>query len=122
MDDPDLLYQIVAPILGSEGYAIADSADKYAKNPEGMVRSLQMRGLNVIKAKKFQDSITTGIFYMKNFRIHCVRTQHMLREANAYVWDAVNGIAINKPVDKYNHLWDAARYVVTTVFRNQFAT
>ena len=122
VDDPDLLYQIVAPILGSEGYAIADSADKYAKNPEGMVRSLQMRGLNVIKAKKFQDSITTGISYMKNFRIHCVRTQHMLREANAYVWDAVNGIAINKPVDKNNHLWDAARYVVTTVFRNQFAT
>lgn len=121
VDDPDVLYNILAPILGEEGYAIADSADRYARNPEGMVKSLQLRGLNIIKAKKFADSVTTGIAYMKNFRIHCVRTRHMLREANAYVWDAVNGIAINKPVDKNNHLWDAARYVVTTVFRNQFA-
>lgn len=122
VDDPDLLYQIVAPILGSEGYAIADSADKYAKNPEGMVKSLQMRGLSVIKAKKFQDSITTGIAYMKNFRIHCVKTKNMRNEANTYVWDAVNGITINKPVDKNNHLWDAARYVVMTVFRSQIAS
>ena len=121
IDDPDLLYQIVAPILGSEGYAIADSADKYAKNPEGMVKSLQMRGLSVIKAKKFQDSITTGISYMKNFHIHCVKTKNMRNEANTYVWDAVNGITINKPVDKNNHLWDAARYVVMTVFRNYIA-
>lgn len=121
VDDPDLLYQVVAPILGADGYAIADSADKYAKNPEGMVKSLQMRGLNVIKAKKFQDSITIGISYMKNFRIHCVRTRNMLNEANAYVWDSVNGATINKPVDKNNHLWDAARYVVMTVFRSQIA-
>ena len=121
VDDPDVLYNILAPILGEEGYAIADSADRYARNPEGMVKSLQLRGLNIIKAKKFADSVTTGIAYMKNFHMHCVRTRHMLREANAYVWDAVNGIAINKPVDKNNHLWDAARYVVTTVFRNQFA-
>ena len=121
VDDPELLYTIVAPILGEEGYAIADSADKYAKNPEGMVRTLQMRGLNVIKAKKFADSITTGISYMKNFRIHCVKTKNMRTEANSYVWDNVNGIPINKPIDKFNHLWDAARYVVMTVFRNYIA-
>lgn len=121
VDDPEVLYQVVAPILGAEGYAIADSADRYAKNPEGMVRSLQMRGLSVIKAKKFPDSITTGISYMKNFRIHCVKTRNMRNEANTYVWDSVNGLAINKPVDKNNHLWDAARYVVMTVFRNQIA-
>ena len=58
---------------------------------------------------------------MKNFRIHCVKTKNMRNEANTYVWDAVNGITINKPVDKNNHLWDAARYVTTTVFRNYIA-
>lgn len=121
VDDPEVLYNIVAPILGKHGYAIADSADKYAKNPEGMVRSLQLRGLNVIKAKKFQDSITIGISYMKNFRIHCVKTKNMKNEANTYVWDSINGLAINKPVDKNNHLWDAARYVVMTAFRNHIA-
>lgn len=122
VDDPDMLYSIVKPILGANGYAIADSADKYAKNPEGMVKSLQMRGLSVIKAKKFQDSITIGISYMKNFRIHCVRTKNMQIEANSYVWDFVNGFLINRPKDKYNHLWDAARYVVMTIFRNQIAS
>ena len=122
VDNPDTLYEVVYSIIGSDGYAIADSADKYAKNPEGMVRSLQMRGLNVIKAKKFQDSITIGISYMKNFRIHCVKTKNMLNEANTYVWDMVNGITINKPVDKNNHLWDASRYVVMTVFRNHIAS
>lgn len=121
VDDPDLLYSIVEPLLGTKGYAVADSADKYAKNPEGMVKALQMRGLNVIKAKKLADSITVGISYMKNFRIHCVKTRNMRDEANSYVWDSVNGIRLNKPVDKKNHLWDAARYVVMTVFRNYIA-
>lgn len=117
VDDPELLHQVVAPIIGNS-YAICDSADKYAKNPEGMVRALQLRGLNVIKAKKTADSITTGIGYIKAFRIHCVNTRNMRTEANSYVWDTINGIAINRPVDKFNHLWDAARYVVMTVFRN----
>lgn len=122
VDDPDVLYEVLAPYISNEKYAVADSADKYAKNPDGMVRSLRLRGLNVIKARKGPDSITTGISYMKNFRIHCVKTRNMRTEANSYVWDSVNGIPINKPIDKFNHLWDAARYVVTAVFRRNIAS
>lgn len=122
VDDPDTLCTVVESIMTSkDDYALADSADKYAKNPEGMVRTLQLRGFNVIKAKKGPDSIITGITYMKNFRIHCVNTRNMKNEAGSYVWDSINGIAINKPVDKNNHLWDAARYVVTSVFRNHIS-
>ena len=39
-------------------------------------------------------------------------------EANSYVWETVNGIAINYPHDEFNHLWDAARYAVQSEFKN----
>lgn len=120
VDDPETLYAITAPIIGRL-WAFADSADRYANNPEGMVRSLQMRGLNVCKVKKTSDSIIDGITYMKNFRIHCVRTRNMLNEANSYVWEMINGIKTGRPVDKNNHLWDAARYVVLASLKSYIA-
>ena len=46
------------------------------------------------------------------FRLHIVRSRNFQTEANSYVWDSVNGITINQPIDKFNHLWDAARYAV----------
>lgn len=122
VSEPDTACDIVASILGERGYAIADCADKYAKNPEGMVQSMNMRGLSVIKAKKGPDSIVNGIYQVQNFRLHCVRSKNMQVEANSYIWDSVNGIPIPKPKDQFNHLWDAVRYVVYTVFYGNIAS
>ncbi len=121
IDDIDVLHTVITGIMCETDIAVGDSADKYAKNPEGMIYPLQMRGVNIIKVKKEQGSIDNGIAIMKCFRIHCVNTRNMRAEANGYVWDSVNGIRLNRPVDKNNHLWDAARYAVMTFFRNRVA-
>ncbi len=77
-----------------------------------MVDGLLLRGLSVVKAKKYAGSVTDGIHMVKSFRLHIVRSRNFQTEANSYVWDSVNGITINQPIDKFNHLWDAARYAV----------
>lgn len=123
VDDPqklDTIIRQVAPELAQRGsgriVAIADTADKYAKNPEGMVSALALRGLNVFKANKGAGSIITGITRVKEFDMHCVDTRNMKIEAGSYVWDSINGIPIGRPIDKFNHLWDAVRYVVQTLY------
>ena len=40
-----------------------------------------------------------------------VKSPNFIKEANSYGWDSINGIPINKPIDRFNHLWDALRYV-----------
>lgn len=109
--DPAILYECVKDIV-RDLPVFADSADKYAKNPESMVDGLLFRGVNILKAKKYAGSVTDGIHMVKSFRLHVVRSQNMLSETNAYVWDSVNGIRLNRPIDKFNHLWDAVRYAV----------
>lgn len=109
--DPALLYDAIEGTVGRMPI-FADSADKYAKNPESMVDGLLLRGLSVVKAKKYAGSVTDGIHMVKSFRLHIVRSRNFQTEANSYVWDSVNGITINQPIDKFNHLWDAVRYAV----------
>lgn len=121
-DDPQVLYTILAHVApeimihDSRIVAIADTADRYAKVPDGMVQALMMRGVNIFKARKYSGSIMDGITRMKEFAMHCVDTRNMRSEAGAYVWGSINGVPLNMPVDKNNHLWDAARYVVNTMY------
>lgn len=113
IEDPERMYAATSVFFSTAiNRCYADCADRYAKSPEGMITQLRRRGLPVIPVKKYSGSVVDGITYMKDCRIHCVRTKNMHTEANSYVWDEVNGIPINYPKDKYNHLWDAARYVV----------
>lgn len=113
IDDPEVLFKAIAPHFSRTiNRCYADCADRYAKSPEGMISSLCRRGLPVIPVKKYPGSVIDGITYMKDCRIHCVRTKNMYTEANSYVLDKVNGESINYPKDGFNHLWDAARYTV----------
>lgn len=112
IEDPVVLYDAVQPFFDGRVRCWADSADKYASNPIGMVEALQARGLAISKAKKYQGSLVDGIFSMKNFKLNIVKTKNFQREANSYVWDTANGIQLLKPKDTNNHLWDAARYPV----------
>lgn len=110
--DPDLLADICKKLFTHGGPIICDSADRYAKNPEGMVQSLQVRGVMVQKFHKYPDSITAGIDKMKNFKIKIVRNRDWQNEHGAYVWESINGILTNRPTDGNNHYFDAARYLV----------
>ena len=50
---------------------------------------------------------------MKKKKIHIVKNhlyKQALKEQQNYKMKEIAGIQINQPVDKWNHIWDAARY------------
>lgn len=50
---------------------------------------------------------------MKNKKIHIVKNHlyaYVKKEKENYRLKEVNGIAINQPIDDFNHFWDSARY------------
>lgn len=122
IDDPEILYQAVKPFFTKKTYCFADSADKYASNPEGMINSLVARGLPVMKVNKYHGSLVDGIYLVKNFRLNFVRSRELQNEVNAYVWDSVNGIQLLKPKDGNDHLLDAIRYDVMSEHKNFLTT
>lgn len=115
--DAGQLHECISGLFHPNEYCYADSADKYATNASGQIEALQLKGLPVIATKKYSGSIVDGISIIKNFKIYIVRNRATEIEANAYVWDSVNGIPINKPVDKFNHFWDAVRYPAISEWR-----
>lgn len=73
---------------------------------------------NVIAVKKGEDSIRFGISLMKSKRIFVTRTSiNLLREFKKYIWKPLaNGKPGSKPIDKFNHAIDAARYICMWYF------
>lgn len=61
--------------------------------------------LNITPTIKFKGSIVSGIALMQDYNIN-IEGENLVKEFNNYVWD-IKGV---KPVDRYNHLIDAARY------------
>lgn len=93
----------------------ADSSDKHVSENKGsieMVRGLRKLGWKVSKVSK-----TKGVMFwinsMKLKKIHIVKNkfyQQAKKEKENYRMKEINGIAINQPIDKYNHFWDGGRY------------
>jgi len=90
----------------------ADSSDKYTGENKGtveMVSSLDELGWLISKVSKTK-SIMFWIGSMKDKKIHIVKN-HLYREAKKeqenYRFKEINGQAINQPIDKFNHFWDA---------------
>jgi phage terminase large subunit len=100
----------------------ADSSDKHVSEKKGtvqMVRELFARGWEIAKVSKTKG-IMFWILDLKRYKIHIIvdrTTEHgekmyqaMKEEAENYTMKEVQGIEINQPNDKFNHLWDAIRY------------
>ena len=93
----------------------ADSADKYAsdKGVVEMVSSLRDTYFwNISKVSKTK-TVMYWLGSMKKKRINIVNNHlvhHAKKEQQYYRMKTINGIAINQPVDEFNHMWDAARY------------
>ncbi|WP_294733355.1 hypothetical protein [uncultured Flavobacterium sp.] len=50
---------------------------------------------------------------MKKKKIHIIKNhlhEEATKEQQNYKMKEIAGIAINQPIDKWNHMWDAARY------------
>jgi len=86
---------------------IADSADPKT------IKELKLLGWNIRGAKKGADSIRHGIDKIKRYEaLNIVNDKYWKEEQISYIWgkDKKTNKSTNKPVDKYNHLWDALRY------------
>jgi len=93
-----------------------DSADKYTGENKGtveMVRGLKIEGFeNAYKISKTK-SVMFWLNSMKTKKIHIVKNhlyQQALKEQQNYRMREINGIAINQPIDNFNHIWDDMRY------------
>lgn len=93
----------------------ADSSDKHVSENKGaieMVKGLKKLGWKVSKVIK-SKSVMFWLTSMKKKKIHIVKN-HMYMQAKKerenYRMKEINGIAINQPEDKYNHMWDGDRY------------
>jgi len=87
---------------------IADSADPR------LIQEVFNAGILIYPVIKGTGSINAGIEKMKSMKIFVTkRSLNLQEELRNYVWDKdKNGRFINKPIDKYNHCIDAARYYV----------
>jgi phage terminase large subunit len=86
---------------------IADPADPKA------IDYLTDEGFWCEPAEKGPDSIRFGIERIQSFEAGmfiAIDSLNWWAERENYVWQKKDGKDINKPIDAYNHCWDAARY------------
>ena len=88
------------------------------------IDDLNRRGVRAIPAKKGPDSINYGIRFLQGYEIIVdIRCQNFKNEIQAYHWaEDKYGNALQKPVDKDNHLMDALRYATEEIQLSSIAT
>lgn len=81
------------------------------------IQELGNDGWQVDPADKGPDSVSHGIDLMKSYKIHITRRSINLdAERRKYKWaEDKNGKSLQKPIDEFNHLIDAARYRISKV-------
>ncbi len=111
----ELMYQtgqtnqdIANALKGYDKYIICDSAEPKS------IEELRRAGLKVEPAEKGRDSINVSIDILRSKRLNITRDSIYLRkELGAYKYkvDKLTGKSLNEPIDSFNHLIDALRYV-----------
>ncbi len=97
----------------------ADSADPKT------IKELKNLGWDIRGAKKGQDSIRHGIDNIKKYEaLNIVNCKHWKNEQISYIWgkDKKTDKPTNKPIDDFNHLWDALRYGIQGLKRKRAKT
>jgi len=93
-----------------------DSADKYTGENKGTVE--MVKGLKKLHWKHaYKINKTKSVMFwltsMKKKKIHIIKNhlyKEALKEQQNYKMREIGGISINQPLDKFNHIWDSARY------------
>jgi len=74
-----------------------------------LIDELAQAQFNVVPCVKGQDSVRLGITNMQAHKMVITReSENLKKELNHYIWNPKG--KSNVPIDKYNHLIDAARY------------
>lgn len=100
--------------LNQSTIVYADSADPKS------IAELRTYGIFVMGAEKGKDSIQYGIGLMQEGRFHVTkRSINLIDELRNYTWMVEkDGSTSNVPIDAYNHLVDAVRYIHQSRKRN----
>lgn len=109
LSDARLAAKMLAAGVSYYDKIVADPADPKA------IDALRDEGFWVEPAEKGADSISFGIERINSFGgVHLVgESADWWTEAENYVWQKKNGKYTNRPIDKWNHCWDAYRYAIT---------
>lgn len=92
---------------------ISKNAQMFADGAEPKsIATLRRLGWNIKAAPKGKDSILWGINKIKEIPLNLVQNEHFKREQLNYKWIEKSGQFLNKPIDKYNHAFDALRYSI----------
>ena len=73
----------------------------------GMIGDLRALGFLTVGIEKFPGCVTYRNDVVKRYKIHIVRDPNFRKEQENYRYRVIQGITLNEPIDKYNHLWDA---------------
>jgi len=86
---------------------VADSAEPKS------IAELRRYGLTIEAALKGSDSVSIGISTLNRYKINVTKKSlNTIKELRNYKWQQDdNGKFLNKPIDKFNHSIDAARYI-----------
>jgi phage terminase large subunit len=105
--------KLLSNYKGVEIYA--DSAEPKS------IAELKGYGLRVLPAKKGPDSIKFGISLLQDQSILVTsHSTNMITELTKYLWKKdKDGNATNTPIDIYNHMIDATRYLAMMKLKNR---
>lgn len=86
---------------------IADSADPKT------IEELRQAGFKMESADKGPDSIRASIQHLQDYKIYVTSgSDNLIKELRSYRWKVdKSGASTNEPIDNFNHLIDALRYV-----------
>ena len=107
MTNTDIADELRRLGLDRRAEIIADSAEPKS------IDELHRMGFNIKPSKKGPDSVRIGIDLMRRYRLH-VREEDVnaQKEFRNYKWMTdKNGKVLNQPVDAFNHIVDAVRYI-----------
>ena len=75
------------------------------------IAEISSLGYNISGVKKGKGSVEAGIQSLKDYKINIVDSPSIQKEHKYYCWQTdKNGKFTNKPIDAFNHAWDAIRY------------
>jgi len=90
--------------VGGNRLIVADSAEGR------LIEEIRRKGINIKPCVKGAGSVKEGVLLMRGYKIIVdPESKNLIKELNNYVW-AERG---ERPIDMWNHLIDAARYIIT---------
>lgn len=120
---PGMTNDDIANSLNRIGASRYDEIFADSSEPKS-IAEIKKYGFNIKPCEKGPDSIINGIDVLKRYRINITDNSiNFRKEQRNYTWqyDERDNKFLNKPIDVFNHCWDAARYCVTMKLKKREA-